>query len=116
MLRGDDHVNRRQNEQGEERADSHAADQHDAYAVAGLGAGARHEDKRKVAEHGRGRRHQYRPQSRHRRLSDGNRFEVPGKLELVGESDDQDAVLGDEADQGDEPDLTIDAAGAAIPV
>jgi hypothetical protein len=111
MLRGDDHVNRRQNEQGEERADGHPADQHDAYAVAGLGAGARHKDERKVAEHGGGRRHQDRPQARHRRLFDRNRFEMPGKLELIGESNDQDTVLGDETDQGDEPDLTVDVDG-----
>ena len=40
---------------------------------------------------------------------------LPLGAQLVGELDDQDAVLGDQADQGDEADLAIDVERAAAP-
>ena len=68
MRAGEEHVDRGHDEQREDRADDHAADEHDADAVARAGAGSGREHQRKVADHGRRGRHQDRPQPRGRRL------------------------------------------------
>ena len=45
------------------------------------------------------------------RFDDGVEFVAALLLELVGKLHDQDAVLGDEADERDEPDLAVDVHG-----
>ena len=51
------------------------------------------------------RGHQDRPQAGHGRLLHRLELGLALLLQLVGELDDQDAVLGDQADQGHQPDL-----------
>jgi SAM-dependent methyltransferase len=68
---------------------------------------------RQLPPGGNGRRwwrrgHQDRPQAGQRASRTASRLATPQLLELVGELHDQDAVLGNQAHQGDQPDLGID--------
>src|SRR3989454_3573676 len=103
-----EHVDRRDDEQGEGGPDDHAGDEHDADAVARSRAGTGGEHQGQVADDGGRGRHQDGAQARAGRLDDGVQRELPLLLQLVGELDNQDAVLRDEPDQGDETDLAVD--------
>ena len=70
--------------------------------------GPGHEYQRHMTEHGGGRGHQHRAQTRHRRLPDRSDLGAVLLLQPVGELDDQNAVLGDQADKGDQADLAVD--------
>ena len=106
---GDEGVEHRQHEQREQRADRHAGGDDEADREARLGAGAGSDDERHHAEHHGGGGHQDRPQPDARRLHDRLALRQPMLLALlVGELHHQDAVLGDEADQRDQPHLRID--------
>ena len=104
----DQHVDRRHDEQREHRADDHAADQHDADAVARAGAGTGREHQRKVTDDGRRRRHQDRTQPRAGGFDHRVELLRSRLLQVVRELHDQDAVLRDQADQRDQPDLAVD--------
>jgi hypothetical protein len=108
VLDGDQRVEDRHDEQREERADDHAGDEHDADAVARLRARPGDEHQREVTEDRRRRRHQHRTQARLRRFAQRCSLREPALLQRVGELDDQDAVLRDQADQRDQPDLRVD--------
>ncbi len=108
MLCRKDEVDDRQDKQREQSADRHAADEHDADAVARFGTSARHEDERQMAEYRGCRRHQDGAQARHRCFTDGAHLTVPHLLQFVGECDDENAIFGDQADEGDQADLAVD--------
>ena len=57
------HVDRRQEEQGEQGADRHAANEHQADRVSGFGAGAGDKGERKVPGDSRDGRHEHRTQA-----------------------------------------------------
>src|SRR6185295_11795855 len=63
VLPGQEHVDRGHHEQREEGADDHAADEHDADAVARPRAGPAGDHEREVADDGGRGRHQDRPQA-----------------------------------------------------
>src|SRR5687767_3823082 len=104
----DEHVGGRDDEQREDGAEQQAADDDPADRLARLGAGAGGERERQRAEHHRARGHEDRPQPQR-----GGLDHRAGRIhalaaQLVGELDDKDAVLGDEADQHHQADLRID--------
>ena len=70
VVLGDQHVERRHDEQREQRADRHAADEHEADRVTRDGAGAGDERQREVAGDRGDGRHQDRAQADARRLPD----------------------------------------------
>ena len=61
-----------------------------------------------MAEHRRRGRHEDRTQPGSGSLDHGAQLLRAGLLQMIRELDDQDAVLGHESDQRDEPDLTVD--------
>src|SRR3546814_14073908 len=78
-----------------------------------LAAGAvRYGERDGAADHGAGG-HQDRPQPQGGRLDRGIELGPALVLQLVGELYDQDAVLGDQADQRDQADLAVDEIGSA---
>ncbi len=109
VIAGQQHVECRQHEQREQGADQHPHHHDDADGEAAGGAGAVGEQQRHNAgDHGGGG-HQHRPHPHHGGLADrGGAVEAFIVLDLVGERHHQDAVLGDQADQGDEADLGVD--------
>ena len=88
---------------GEQRAEGDAADDHPADLRAALGAGAGRDRQRHRAQHHRAGGHQDRAQAQRRRPRSPPRACSALLLQLVGELDDQDAVLGDQPDQRDRP-------------
>ena len=68
MPSSDQDVKRRDDEEGEEGANGHPADQHETDRVSRLRAGAGDENKRHVTGDGGDRGHQDRPQADPRRL------------------------------------------------
>ncbi len=111
VVAGDQHVDGRDDEQGEECADEHAAHQDQTDGVSGGGAGAGDQGQGKVAGDGGGGGHQDRPQPDHGRFADRLELGVSLELQLVGKFDDQDAVLGDQPHQGHQADLGVDVEG-----
>src|SRR3990172_1160703 len=111
VVAGDEHVDGWDDEQGEEGADEHAADQHQADRIPRGGAGAGDQGQREMAADGGGAGHEDRAESGHRRLTHGRNLRQALELQLVGEFDDQDAVLGHQPDQGHQPDLRVDVEG-----
>ena len=112
VVGGHPDIDRRQHEQREQRADRHAGydDETDREAARRAGAG-RGQQRDQAGDHRR-RRHQDRTQpdtSRH--LDCRALVETFLELQLVGELDHQNAVLGDEADQRQQSDLGIDVDG-----
>ena len=61
-----------------------------------------------MADDGGRRGHQDRPQTRFGSLDDRGQLVPSRLLQVVGEIHDQNAVLRDQADQGDQPDLAVD--------
>src|SRR5258705_5650144 len=104
---GDQHVDRRHDEEREERADDHTAHERDADAVPRPGSRPVGEDQGEVAEDRRGGRHQDRPQPGARGLDDGYELVHSGLPQMVRELDDEDSVLGHQPDQRDQADLAI---------
>ena len=76
--------------------------------MAALGARAGREGERHGSEDHREGGHEDRPEAQDRGLDDGVHLGLAGFLELVGELGDQNAVFGDQADQGYQPDLAVD--------
>src|SRR5215469_7838374 len=108
MRLGNEHVDRRHDEQSECRSDDHAAHQHDADAVAGSGSRPFREDEGKVADDRRRRCHQDGSQSRGGSFYDGGQLLLTHFLELIRKLDNQNAVLRHQSDEGDQSDLTVD--------
>ncbi|MPL75498.1 hypothetical protein SDC9_21322 [bioreactor metagenome] len=110
---GDEGVEHRHHEEREHRADQQAREHHDAHGLARGGAGALGDDQRHDRERHRRGGHQDRPQTglggKHDRLAPGVAVFL---ALLVGEFDHQDAVLGDQTDEGDQPDLAVDVQRA----
>ena len=70
-----------------------------------LRACAGHKDQRHVTRDRCDGRHQNRPQPHPRCFRDGGDFGEPGLLQFIREFDNEDAVLGNQADQRDQADL-----------
>ena len=108
LFLGDEHVERGDDEEGEDSADGHSPDEDEADGVAGGGTGADHEDKREVAEDGREAGHEDRAEAGEGGAADGFEFRVAIALQVVREFHDEDAVFCDEADERHEADLRVD--------
>eukprot|EP01136_Pigoraptor_vietnamica_P036003 Opistho-1_new@9345 len=109
ILARDEGVEHRHHEQSEDRADNHAAENHQAHRVARGSTSARGDDQRHDAERHRRRGHQDRPQAYLGRSDDRLAARQPMLFALlVGEFDQQDAVLGDQSYQCDQADLGVD--------
>ena len=87
-------VDHRDHEQGEQRPDQEPADNDPANILAALGACSGRESKRYRAKHHGACGHQDRPQPERGGLDDGLADRVALCAELIGELDDQNAVLG----------------------
>ena len=103
----------RRQEQRRDRGEAEAADDDPAERAAGLGAGAAGQEQRQAAEHGGDHGHDHRAQADERGVADRLVHRLAGVAELVGELDDQDAVLRHQADQHDQADLAVDVERAA---
>ena len=66
------------------------------------------EHERKVTDDGRCGRHQNRTKPRACRLNDRGQLVPSDLLKMIRKLNDEDAVLGDQAHQCDQPDLAID--------
>src|SRR5580700_9379174 len=93
-----DHVKHRREHQAERGDADHAGEHRGAERLAQFGAGADRPDQRRDAEDEGERGHQDRPQPQPRRLDRGLPARAALVLELAGEFDDQDGVLGRQAD------------------
>src|SRR5271168_3515174 len=103
----DQHINRGHHKKRKDRANNHAADQHDADAVARPGTGALGQNEREVAKDGGGGRHQDRTQPGAGGADYCFELGVSGFLQVVTEFHDQNSVLGDQTDESDQADLTV---------
>src|SRR5256714_620665 len=99
------HVEYRRQEQAEQRDAEHAAEDRGPQGLAHLGPGAGGDRQRQHAENERERGHHDGPQPQPAGFDRGGEFVHAALLLLLGELDDQDGVLGREADQDDEADL-----------
>ncbi len=99
-------VHRRHHEDGEQRAHRHAPHDHPADLLAALSPRARGQRQRDRPQHHRPRGHQDGPQPQARRPLHRVKLLQPLLTQLVGELHDQDAVLGDQPHERDQPDLT----------
>jgi hypothetical protein len=99
VLLGEEHVDGRDDQQGEEGSEGHAGDDGQADGIAGGGARAGHEHEGEMAADGGGAGHEDGAQANQGRLADRFEFAQTGSLELVGKLDDEDAVLGNEPDE-----------------
>jgi hypothetical protein len=101
-------VEGRHHEQGEQGADGEAGGDDQAHVEATCGTGTAGDHQRHDAQHhGRGG-HQDRAQTGGSSLFDGFALGLAGALQFVGKFDDQDAVLGDQAHQGNQTNLGVD--------
>src|SRR5512140_990151 len=91
VVAGDEHVDGRYDEEGEEGADEHPADQDQTDGVPGGGASAGDQGEREMAGDRGGADHQDRPEADGGCLTNRLQLGEPLKLQLVGELDDQDA-------------------------
>ena len=109
VILGKQHVHRRQHEQREQRAERHAGHDHQADAVARRGACAGHQAS---AESDRTPSQRWSSSTGRKRVAAASRtassLREPAPLQLVGELDDQDAVLRHQPDQRDQADLRVD--------
>src|SRR5215213_1791879 len=101
-------IDRRHDEECEDRADDHSGHEHDADAVARACAGTVSEDERKMTHDGRCRRHENRPQARACRLNDSMQLVPALFLQVVRELGDENAVARYQTDERDQSDLTVD--------
>ena len=108
VLRRNKRVEHRHDEERKYRAHGHAGNQHHADAIAGSGSRPRSQHQREMPEDGGRRGHQHRPQPRQRRLAQRGSLRETASLQRVGEFHDEDAVLRDQSDQRNQPDLGID--------
>ena len=108
MLFRDQHVERWNDEEREDRSDRHATDQDQTDRISRGSAGPGHESERKVTGDGGDARHHDRAQTNARGLGDGLKFRQALSLQFVRELHNQNSVLGNEADQRDQTDLRID--------
>ncbi len=111
MLFGNQHVDGRNHQQGEDGAERHAGNDGNADRIARRSAGARDQRQREVAADRGGAGHQHRAQADQRGLAHGLELGQAAALEFVGKLDDEDAVLRDQADEGDQADLRVDVQG-----
>ncbi len=100
MVTGDEHVNRRDNKQGKEGSDGHAAHQHQTDRVACSCTGSGNQCQREVTGDGGCGRHDNRAQAGQGGLVHGITFGPPLLLEFVGKFDNQDTVFRYQADKG----------------
>src|SRR5882757_1106651 len=111
MLLRDEHVQRRHNEQSENRSDSHSADKNKTDRISGSRARTGHEREWKVTRDSCNARHHDRTQTNARSLRDGSQFCQTLPLQFVRELDNQDSVLRNETDQRYQTDLRVDVEG-----
>ena len=106
-------VERQDEEQAAEGGKGHAADDGDAHAAAGSGAGTAGKGQRQAADDGRKGRHEDWPQAK--LGGDDDSFHRVDTLvdTLFGEFDDEDGVLGRQADDHDDANLHVDAVQEA---
>ena len=98
VILGDQQIDRRYEEERESRSDRHAGHQHQPDAVARGGPRPGHEREREVTAHRGHAGHHDRPKAGDGGFLDGLELGMAGlALELVGELDDQDAILRDQA-------------------
>jgi hypothetical protein len=105
MLRGDPGVEHSHNEQD---ADVDSRNPCSPAGIIGGSARCGHQHRRQVPHDSSRRGHQPGPKARQRRLTQRVRLDAAPGLQGVRELHDQDAVLGNEASQSDEPDLRIE--------
>jgi hypothetical protein len=105
---GEQRVGGGHDEQRQQRAERHAADDHPADLRARFGARAGGERERHGAQHHRAGGHQDGPQAQRRRIDHRVDQLLALGAKLIGELDDQDAVLGDEPDQRNQSHLAVD--------
>ena len=108
MVTREDGVDGGDDEEGEEAGEEEAADDGDTEGLAGAGGGAEREGYGENAEDGGEAGHQDRAEAGDRGFEDRLNFREALFLPLVRELDDEDAVLGDEADEHDDADLAED--------
>ena len=101
-------------EQRKQRTDRQSRRDHKPHVEARGGARARGHDQRYDAEHHGRRCHQDRTQPDRRRLDHCVALRAAGMLQLVGEFDDQDAVLADQSHQRHEADLRVNVETGAL--
>ncbi len=112
MVSGEEGIDRGRHEQGEHRADGHARCDHHADIEAARSACALGDQQRHHGHHHGRRGHEDGPEPDGGRMLDRLAPSIALLfLQLVGEVHHQDAVLGNQPDQGDEPDLRIDVDG-----
>ena len=95
-------------EQRQHQREAEPADDHCADGGAAFRTGAGGDDQRHRAQNGREHRHDDRPKTQHRGIDDGLAHAQARVAHLVGELDDEDAVLCHQADQQDDADLAVD--------
>src|SRR4051794_39967404 len=110
---GQQRVHGRHDEQGQQRAERHAADDHPADLLTAFGSGPLRQRQRHRSQHHGPGRYQDRAQAENGGFDDGIELGPTLVLKLVGELDDQDAVFGDQSHQGHEADLAVDVERAA---
>ncbi len=108
---GDEHVNRRHDEQGKDSPDHHARHEHDADAVTRAGPWTGREHQWKMPHHRSCGRHENRTQPRRRGLDHRGELVRAGFSQVIRELHDEDAVLGDETHERDQPHLAVDVQG-----
>jgi len=106
-------IHRRHHEQREQRADRDPRGDHQTHVEAADRAGAARRDQRQHAQHHRRRRHQDRTQADAGGVLDRLALGQALQLQLVGELDDQNAVLADEPDQRHQAHFGIDVQARA---
>ncbi len=111
VVGAEQHVHRRHDEQREQGADGQAGGDDQAHVETADRARSAGENQRHDAQHHGGSGHQNRTQTHACGVFDGFAFTSPFTLQIVGELDDENAMLGDQADQRHQPDLGVDVEG-----
>ena len=111
--RAEQHIQARDDQDADNCGGEHARDHRDAdrHAARGTGAAAQHQRNRTEDEGDC--RHQHGTEAHVAAFDRGFDKALAGFVALLGELDDQDGVLGGQADEQDEADLTVDVEGEA---
>ncbi len=105
---GEQRVEHRRQEQGKHQGQAEAANNDRSDGDAAFRSGPGGKDQRYRTEDRRNHRHDDRPQLQHCRIDDSIAHARAGITQLVGELNDQNAVLGHQADQQDDADPAVD--------
>src|SRR5690606_36412319 len=96
-----------------QRREAQPADDDPTQRNTGFGARAARQDERYAGNDGADHGHEHRAQADVGGLEHGLAYAVAAVAQLIGELDDEDAVLGHDADQHDEADLAVDVEAGA---